>query len=84
LQNSATPAWHVLQPVRAFEAFRELVLGTSQPCLKIVKQKLGRQIKLEKEQGLASGGPGISDEKKSIRPATWPGQRESYYRFVEP
>lgn len=64
--ESGTPAWQRLQGVRAVEAYRELVLGTSQPCLKNVKQKLGRQIALEKERGLASGAPGVSDEKKLI------------------
>ena len=34
LLNSGTPAWLRLQGVRAVEAYRDLVLGTAEPCLK--------------------------------------------------
>ena len=68
LLKSGTPAWQRLQGVRAVEAYRDIVLGTAQPCLKAIRQELGRQVAVEKEHGLASGSPGIRDEKKLVGP----------------
>jgi len=42
LLKSGTPAWQRLQGVRAVEAYRDLVLGTSEPCLNHMKTMLGR------------------------------------------
>ena len=62
LLNSGTPAWQRLQGVRAVEAYRDLVLGTSEPCLKEMKAILGRFAAAERE----SGGPGVQDEQPII------------------
>ncbi len=62
LLKSGTPAWQRLQGVRAVEAYRDLVLGTSEPCLKEMKTILGRFAAAERE----SGGPGIQDEQQII------------------
>ena len=62
LLNSGTPAWQRLQGVRAVEAYRDLVLGTAEPCLKEMKTILGRFAATERE----SGGPDIQDEQQII------------------
>ena len=66
LLKSGTPAWQRLQGVRAVEAYRDLVLNVAEPCLKQIKQILGRLAAAERESGAASGSPGIADEKQLI------------------
>ena len=60
LLKSGTPAWQRLQGVRAVEAYRDLVLGTSEPCLNEMKTILGRFAAAERE----SVGPSLQDEKQ--------------------
>ncbi len=62
LLNSGVPAWQRLQGVRAVEAYRELVLQSTEPCLKEMKTILGRLAAAEREPG----GPGIEDEQQII------------------
>jgi hypothetical protein len=66
LLKSGVPAWQRLQGVRAVEAYRDLVLGIPEPCLKRMKQVLGRLAASEKDSGAGAGSPGINDEKHLI------------------
>ena len=54
LLKFGTPAWQRLQGVRAVEAYRNLVLGTSEPCLNHMKTILGRLAGSEKGSGTNS------------------------------
>lgn len=60
LLQSTTPAWQRLQGVRAVEAYRDLVLGTSEPNLNDMKTILGRIAAGERN----SGGPSLEDEQQ--------------------
>jgi hypothetical protein len=60
LLKSGTPAWQRLQGIRAVEAYRELVLGTSEPCLNHMKTVLGRIADGERN----SGSPSLKDEQQ--------------------
>lgn len=60
LLKSSTPAWQRLQGVRAVEAYRDLVLGIAEPCLKEMKTTLARFAATERE----SGGAGVQDEQQ--------------------
>ena len=62
LLKSGTPAWQRLQGVRAVEAYRDLVLGTTEPCLKHLKTILGRIADTERN----SGGPSLQDERQVV------------------
>jgi len=65
LRDNGTPAWQRLQAVRAVAAYRDLVLGTSDPSLAEMRQVLQRRAALEREQDDAAGAlaPGIRDER---------------------
>ena len=62
LRDNGTPAWQRLQAVRAVEAYRNLVLKSEQPCLRKMKQKLGR-IAAQEDPSSRSG---IRDERQLI------------------
>jgi hypothetical protein len=62
LLNSGVPAWQRLQGGRAVEAYRELVLQSTEPCLKEMKTVLGRLAAAVCEVC----GPGIEDEQQII------------------
>ena len=48
LLENQTLAWQRLQCVRAIEAYRDLVLESSEPCLRDIRQTLSRQEAKEK------------------------------------
>lgn len=48
LLKNKTPAWQRLQAVRALEAYRDLVLGQSTPCLQHMRKELARQAAVER------------------------------------
>lgn len=54
LLASETPAWQRLQAVRAVEAYRDLVLGTSEPSLGEIRQVLQRRAAEERGDRAAS------------------------------
>jgi len=62
LLNSGTPAWQRLQGVRAVEAYRDLVLGSLEPCLNDMKTILGRFAAAEQNSGSVS----LRDEQQIV------------------
>jgi len=66
LRDSRTPAWQRLQAVRAVEAYRRLVLGTEEPSLVQIRQKLGRLAEQERALGNRADRPGVRDERHLI------------------
>ncbi len=59
LLKSQTPAWQRLQAVRAVEAYRDLVLETSEPSLLDIRNTLARLAAREQHQ--KPGDPDASD-----------------------
>jgi hypothetical protein len=61
------PAWQRLQAVRAVEAYRGLVLGTSEPSLAGMRQVLQRRAEQDRADGLGAAvgtlRPGLRDER---------------------
>jgi integron integrase len=70
LLASKTPAWQRLQAVRAVEAYRDLVLGTAEPCLGEARQVLQRLAADERNAAVvgATGAsrPGTEDELQLV------------------
>jgi len=62
LLKSETPAWQRLQGVRAVEAYRDLVLGSLEPCLNDMKTILGRFAAAERNSGSVS----LRDEQQIV------------------
>jgi hypothetical protein len=70
LLASKTPAWQRLQAVRAVEAYRDVVLGTAEPCLGEARQVLQRLAADERNAAVvgATGAsrPGTEDELQLV------------------
>ena len=54
LLRKQVPAWQRLQGVRAIEAYRDLVLKKDSPSLTQIKQRLARQVGIERQLGVTS------------------------------
>ena len=69
LLENKVPAWQRLQAVRAIEAYRNLLLHTEVPSLDYFRLKLSQLADQERATGgVASGRPGIEDERQLIGP----------------
>lgn len=65
LRDNGTPAWQRLQATRAVEAYRQEVLGTSEPSLQSIRLTLSRLADQERAAN-AGGVPDARDERQLV------------------